>query len=937
MCPRRRAVFTIALAIVCTVARPAAAQVPGSLLHSIPAPPVGLQKDAHLGSSVASDGAYTVVGADWDDLGGIRAGLVKVFDSASGALLHILPNPNPNPSGWSQFGSAVAISGTRVVVGEAYFYSRHAYVFDLSSATPTVPVAILDNPSGDSDHFGSAVAISGTRIVVGAYEHAQYDTPTRARIAGIAYVYDLNSATPTVPVVAIPNPDPGPRSSQSDPIDDSFGYSVGISGTRIVVGAYGENRRGNNSGSAYVYDLNSAMPTVPVVTLHNPNPNFVGFPGGNFGSDVAIAATRIAIAAAGNDTVYVYDLSSTTPTEPIVTIDNPSSGSTQIYGTSVAISGTHIVVGNPFFYSMGMVDVGRAYVYDSSSATPTVPVATLDNPTPLHEDFFGFSVSISGTRVVVGAYSDDTGGYNAGSAYVYELSSATPTVPTATLHHQGPSSRDAFGNSVAISGTLMVVGAWRDETGGPLAGIVYVYDLSAATPDTPIATLRNPSSGYYSFGVSVAISGSRIAVGADRPTATGRVYVYDLSSATPTVPVETLNTPSPNNNFGKSVGIDSTRVVVGVPEEMVGSAQAAGSAYIYDLSSATPTLPVATLRHPSPSFGDLFGTSVAISGTRVVVGAWRDDTPALDAGSAHVYDLSSATPTVPVATLNQPSPLANDYFGYSVAISGTRVVVGSHGADTRALDAGSAYVYDLSSAAPTVPVATLNQPSPVAQDYFGFSVAISGTQVVVGSHADDTGALNAGSAYVYDLSNPTPAVPVATLHNPSPKQDDFFASAVAIDGTTVVIGAPFVDSPQADKGAVYVFGVNSNDIDNDGLLDAWEIAHFGTMVGHAALDDFDGDGRKELIELAFDTDPKFPDAAAGPVVVNEAGYLTVTLTKRAGVTYLGQSAATPASTAFSHTTTTVLIDNATTLKVRDNVPTNAGAQRFLRVQVKAAP
>jgi hypothetical protein len=105
-------------------------------------------------------------------------------------------------------------------------------------------------------------------------------------------------------------------------------------------------------------------------------------------------------------------------------------------------------------------------------------------------------------------------------------------------------------------------------------------------------------------------------------------------------------------------------------------AEAAGSAYLYDLSSATPTVPVATLNNPGPAFNDQFGHSVAISGTRVVAGAPSDDTGAMDAGSAYVYDLSSATPTVPVATLNNPRPAQGD-FGDAVAISGTRVVVGA--------------------------------------------------------------------------------------------------------------------------------------------------------------------------------------------------------------------------------------------------------------------
>ena len=94
----------------------------------------------------------------------------------------------------------------------------------------------------------------------------------------------------------------------------------------------------------------------------------------------------------------------------------------------------------------------------------------------------------------------------------------------------------------------------------------------------------------------------------------------------------------------------------------------------------------------------------------MVVGAYGDDTGATNGGSAYVYDVSSVTPTVPVATLNNPGPAEDDNFGISVAISGTRVVVGNYGEDTGVDNSGNVYVFDLSSGTPTVPVATLNQP-----------------------------------------------------------------------------------------------------------------------------------------------------------------------------------------------------------------------------------
>ncbi|MCE9609915.1 MAG: hypothetical protein K8R23_06870 [Chthoniobacter sp.] len=804
------------------------AQVPDALNYSIPAPPVGVQggqgfggpfdpqaAGPQLGYSVAVDGAYTVVGAPLDDVGGSDSGVVKVFDSTTGALLFVLPNPSPGFG--DRFGWSVGISGTLVVVG-AWLDDTggndagSAYVFDLVSATPAVPVATLNNPiPATSQYFGVSVGISGTRVVVGAY-----GSDTGAADAGSAYVYDLAGATPTLPMATLNNPAPVGG--------DQFGWSVAISDTRVVIGAPQDDTVAADAGSAYVYDLASATPTVPMATLNKPAPAA----GDQFGTSVAISGTRVAVGAARDDTggadsgsAYVYDLVGATPTVPMAVLNNPSPAASDFFGVSVGIAGSTVVVGG-YLDDTGASNAGSAYVYDLASSTPTVPVATLSNPGPAASDFFGCSVAVSGTRVIVGAYGDDTVAKNAGSAYLYDVGSVTPTVPVATLNSPSPSAGDSFGSSVGVSGTLMVVGAPYEDTGATNAGSAYVYNFASATPTVPLAILNNPRPTLADFfGWSVAISGTRVVVGAylddQGGVRAGSAYVYDLASATPTVPVATLDNPSPHNedNFGRSVAISGTRVVVGANGDDTGATNA-GTVYIYDLASTTPTVPILTLHNPGPTVEyDYFGCSVAISGTRVVVGANDDDVAQRDTERAYVFDLASATPTVPVAILDNPSPapgnLYGDEFGGSVAIDGLRVVVGAINDETGGAAAGTAYVYDLGTTTPTVPVATLVNPNPSRLgdygDKFGRSVAISGTRVVVGAPEDDpvsTG--NAGSAYVYDLGSATPTVPVAMLNKTYPAHDDYFGTSVAIDGTTVAVGTPLDSTAVYNKGAAYVFG-----------------------------------------------------------------------------------------------------------------------------------
>lgn len=141
----------------------------------------------------------------------------------------------------------------------------------------------------------------------------------------------------------------------------------------------------------------------------------------------------------------------------------------------------------------------------------------------------------------------------------------------------------------------------------------------------------------------------------------------------------------------------------------------------------------------------------------------------------------------------------------------------------------------------------------------------------------------------------------------------------------------FLNSSSGVSVSLLRFGTDS---DNDGLLDAWEITHFGTTAGHAAMDDHDGDGCVELLELAFGGNPLVPDNCQ-PAIVAEGGYLTVTITKQPGVIYTVESAAAPEGP-WAAAGTTILTNDATTLKVRDNFTTGSAPHRFVRVRVTTA-
>ncbi|MCB2057515.1 MAG: FG-GAP repeat protein, partial [Novosphingobium sp.] len=455
-----------------------------------------------------------------------------------------------------------------------------------------------------------------------------------------------------------------------------------------------------------------------------------------------------------------------------------------------------------------------------------------------------------------------------------------------------------------------------------------------------VLTLTNPiPTALATFGRSVAMSGARVVVGAPGTSGGGNVFVYDLNNATPATPVLTIANPGPasGDSFG-SVAVSGRWLVVGAPADDT-LASNAGSVYVYDLDGVDPAVPVMTLNKPGAVASDSFGNAVAIFGTLVVTSATGDDTGASNAGSAYVFDLAGSTPTVPVAILNNPTPVSNDGFSNAVAISGMQVVIGASGDDTFASNAGSVYVYDLGSTTPLVPL-TLSNPFPAANDGFGSAVKIAGTRLVVGAASDDLAAVNVGSVYVYELASASPEVPAFTLSNPAPSAGDFFGASLAVEGGMLIIGASGKDTPAYDAGAAYVFGPHPLDQDSDGMRDAWELTWWPGTASHGPLDDDDHDGLVNLLEMAFGLNPTVPNGGNLTPLTQEGGYLTMTIIKHPGAAYEVQSAGTltpgqPES--FSATTTTILLDDTTTLKVHDNTPASTATARFMRVRVTGAP
>lgn len=373
------------------------------------------------------------------------------------------------------------------------------------------------------------------------------------------------------------------------------------------------------------------------------------------------------------------------------------------------------------------------------------------------EDRFGASVALDGPFAVLSAPSDDDLGADSGSAYVLERVGAA-WVERAKLLAQDGAAGDSFGTSVSLSGGLAVVGAPQADALGADSGAAYVFAL-APGGWTQVAKLtpQDGAAGDW-FGAAVAVQGERVVVGArgafdffDGTVVAGAAYVFE---STPSGWVEraklTASDGFAGDWFGAAVGIEGGTIVVGAPYEPTPWSQSPfkGAAYVFE-EAAGAWSQTAKLLPAGAAADDHVGASVAISGERVVLGAPDHDDPVLDGGAVFVFDRTPAG-WVEQAQLVAETPGGGYGFASTVALEGSRVVVGASSDFGASFSSGAAYVFR-EVADGWVQSAKLIVAETENGDQFAGAVALSGDTLLVGAMGDDDFGSFAGAAYALDL------------------------------------------------------------------------------------------------------------------------------------------------------------------------------------------
>jgi len=376
-----------------------------------------------------------------------------------------------------------------------------------------------------ADYFGSSVSISGEYAIVGAPS-----ADTGAQNAGAAYIFEHSGSTWS---------EVEPRLVPSEiAMNEGFGSSVSIAGDSAIVGK-------PFAGAAYVFRRTGGTWTQEQKLTASDH-----VVSDYFGTSVSIAADYAIVGAPYNDdngsmsgSAYIFERSGSTWTQVAkLTASDGEAGDR--FGISVSISGNYAIVGAPFDDNLAGTDAGSVYFYRRVEGIWEDEQKLVD-PSGDDGDAYGWAVDIYGKTAIIGAYGhNDDSGDDVGSAVIAKYWNDT-WLPSDYLMASDRAPSDSFGYSVSISATYVIIGAFNGDGVVDDSGAAYVFVQTSGDDTTPLSVweqmaklIASDGAGYDRFGGSVSISGPDALVGAkwDNNSA-GSAYIFDI-----------LGQPSPSSS-----------------------------------------------------------------------------------------------------------------------------------------------------------------------------------------------------------------------------------------------------------------------------------------------------------------------------------------------------------------------------------------------------
>ena len=309
---------------------------------------------------------------------------------------------------------------------------------------------------------------------------------------------------------------------------DYFGQSVSLSGDTALIGADSDDDKGANSGSAYIFTRSGSTWTQQAKLTAGD-----GAASDCFGSSVSLSGDTALIGAYSDDdkgansgSAYIFTRSGSTWTQQAkLTADDGTPS--DFFGYSVSLSGDTALIGAHFDDDKGLYS-GSAYIFTRSGSTWTQQ-AKLTAGDEASSDYFGSFVSLSGDTALISAYGDDDKGTDSGSAYIFTRSGSTWTQQAKLTAGDGAAS-DYFSGSVSLSGDTALIGARADDDKGTNSGSAYIFTRSGSTWTQQAKLTAGDGAASDYFSQSVSLSGDTALISArgddDKGTDSGSAYIF---------------------------------------------------------------------------------------------------------------------------------------------------------------------------------------------------------------------------------------------------------------------------------------------------------------------------------------------------------------------------------------------------------------------------
>jgi len=370
-------------------------------------------------------------------------------------------------------------------------------------------------------------------------------------------------------------------------------------------------------------------------------------------------------------------------------------------------------------------------------------------------DSFGFSVAIDGTTVLIGAYKADIAGVtNAGAAYVYVLGD-NGWQKQAKLFAEPAFADDTLGGNVALKNNVAMLGVMLRDSKGKDSGAVVAFEREVNVwKQRQIFTAPDAKPGD-AFGQSIALTTNHLIIGAPRNDALGNdagaAYIYKRENDTWRYQTKiTASDSVAGDLFGISVAIDGDTILVGADLHDE-KAENAGAVYVYILEE-NKWKQEAKLMAFDGGKTDIFGVRVALSENTALVSARRDNTEELgiDAGSAYIFVRDGSIWTQQVK-LTSPDGQADDRFGRGVALSSDTAIISAMNHDANGSNTGALYVYKKGSVGWRY-TSKLVAKSSMSDDKFGWNVGLSNGVAIVATPNHDAQGQESGAVFIQDLN-----------------------------------------------------------------------------------------------------------------------------------------------------------------------------------------